>query len=72
MLLSEPTVRVVETGETYREVWSRQDDGGRRALLASAIEEVRVQKVTRGGLPENRPKPGDRIDIRWKGLVPAA
>ncbi len=61
----EPTVRVIEVGETYVERWNRSDLDTRRALLASMIDTVRVRKGRRGGhgMPTR-----DRVDIRWKGM----
>lgn len=65
----ESKVRVIETGETYGELWRRQDLDGRRSLLASMADEVRVMKGRRGGLPSKRQPVRDRVDIIWKGMA---
>jgi site-specific DNA recombinase len=67
-LPAEPTVRVIELGETYAERWARSDLTTRRALLASMVKEIRVRKGRRGGRPEDRQPTRDRVDIHWRGL----
>jgi site-specific DNA recombinase len=64
-LPSEPQVRVVETGETYGEVWGRSDLVSQRSLLASMVRRVVVLKGRRGGhgMPVR-----DRVQIDWAGL----
>jgi site-specific DNA recombinase len=66
-LPAEPTVRVIELGETYAERWARSDLTTRRALLASMVKEIRVRKGRRGGhgMPTR-----DRVGIRWQGIRP--
>jgi site-specific DNA recombinase len=71
-LPTEPTVRVIEVGETYGELWSRSDLETRRSLLASIVDEVRVRKGRRGGLPANRQPVRDRVEIIWRGMATAA
>src|SRR3712207_9432895 len=65
-LPAEPTVRVIELGETYAERWARSDLTTRRALLASMVKEIRVRKGRRGGRPEDRQPTRDRGDIHWR------
>jgi len=64
----EPTVRVVEVGETFSERWTRADLETRRALLSSVVQKIRVLKGRRGGLPANRQPTRDRVDIVWRGM----
>ncbi len=64
----EPTIQITEVGETFSERWVRADLEMRRALLGSVVQEIRVRKGRRGGLPANRQPTRDRVDIRWRGM----
>jgi hypothetical protein len=68
----EPKVQIIETGETYGELWRRQDLDGRRSLLASVLDEVRVLKGRRGGAPSMRQPVRDRAGLVWKGMARAS
>lgn len=44
----EPTVTLVPTGNTYREVWEASDVDGRRTILAASLAVLSVRKGRRG------------------------
>ena len=62
-------IRSLALGGTFAEAWGaipEEDVEGRRTLLESAVQEIRVRKGERGGNGA-RFVPEERVAIRWTG-----